>query len=88
MTLWEITCGLCDELFFSVNCVHTNCFQVFTSNGPTVIMPTWFCSRAWFSHVGPFDEGGRVSACPVDSSSGLGWAVLGWAGPGWAAVPP
>ncbi|KAG8507564.1 UDP-GlcNAc:betaGal beta-1,3-N-acetylglucosaminyltransferase-like protein 1 [Galemys pyrenaicus] len=35
--------------------------QVFTSNGPTVVMPTWFCSRAWFSHVGPFDEGGRVS---------------------------
>ncbi|XP_078231198.1 queuosine-tRNA galactosyltransferase isoform X4 [Callithrix jacchus] len=33
--------------------------QVFTANGPTVIMPTWFCSRAWFSHVGPFDEGGR-----------------------------
>ncbi|XP_022379308.1 UDP-GlcNAc:betaGal beta-1,3-N-acetylglucosaminyltransferase-like protein 1 isoform X2 [Enhydra lutris kenyoni] len=33
--------------------------QVFTSNGPTVIMPTWFCSRAWFSHVGPFDEGGQ-----------------------------
>ncbi|XP_055264228.1 UDP-GlcNAc:betaGal beta-1,3-N-acetylglucosaminyltransferase-like protein 1 isoform X4 [Moschus berezovskii] len=33
--------------------------QVFTSNGPTVIMPTWFCSRAWFTHVGPFDEGGR-----------------------------
>ncbi|XP_054449172.1 UDP-GlcNAc:betaGal beta-1,3-N-acetylglucosaminyltransferase-like protein 1 isoform X2 [Pteronotus mesoamericanus] len=33
--------------------------QVFTSNGPTVIMPTWFCSRAWFLHVGPFDEGGR-----------------------------
>ncbi|XP_010352683.1 UDP-GlcNAc:betaGal beta-1,3-N-acetylglucosaminyltransferase-like protein 1 isoform X2 [Rhinopithecus roxellana] len=22
-------------------------------------MPTWFCSRAWFSHVGPFDEGGQ-----------------------------
>ncbi|XP_032447046.1 UDP-GlcNAc:betaGal beta-1,3-N-acetylglucosaminyltransferase-like protein 1 isoform X3 [Lynx canadensis] len=33
--------------------------QVFTSNGPTVIMPTWFCSRAWFSYVGPFDEGGQ-----------------------------
>ncbi|XP_069339173.1 queuosine-tRNA galactosyltransferase isoform X3 [Eulemur rufifrons] len=33
--------------------------QVFTSNGPTVIMPTWFCSRAWFSHVGRFDEGGQ-----------------------------
>ncbi|XP_074175704.1 queuosine-tRNA galactosyltransferase isoform X9 [Rhinolophus sinicus] len=33
--------------------------SVFTSHGPTVVMPTWFCSRAWFSHVGPFDEGGR-----------------------------
>ncbi|XP_076791396.1 queuosine-tRNA galactosyltransferase isoform X2 [Arvicanthis niloticus] len=33
--------------------------QVFTSHGPTVIMPTWFCSRTWFSHVGPFDEGGQ-----------------------------
>ncbi|XP_033037624.1 UDP-GlcNAc:betaGal beta-1,3-N-acetylglucosaminyltransferase-like protein 1 isoform X6 [Trachypithecus francoisi] len=33
--------------------------SVFTANGPTVIMPTWFCSRAWFSHVGPFDEGGQ-----------------------------
>ncbi|XP_032447045.1 UDP-GlcNAc:betaGal beta-1,3-N-acetylglucosaminyltransferase-like protein 1 isoform X2 [Lynx canadensis] len=33
--------------------------SVFTSNGPTVIMPTWFCSRAWFSYVGPFDEGGQ-----------------------------
>ncbi|XP_059006183.1 UDP-GlcNAc:betaGal beta-1,3-N-acetylglucosaminyltransferase-like protein 1 isoform X8 [Mustela lutreola] len=33
--------------------------EVFTSHGPTVIMPTWFCSRAWFFHVGPFDEGGQ-----------------------------
>ncbi|XP_019062244.1 UDP-GlcNAc:betaGal beta-1,3-N-acetylglucosaminyltransferase-like protein 1 isoform X3 [Fukomys damarensis] len=33
--------------------------QVFTSHGPTVIMPTWFCSRAWFSHVGLFDQGGQ-----------------------------
>ncbi|XP_047398887.1 UDP-GlcNAc:betaGal beta-1,3-N-acetylglucosaminyltransferase-like protein 1 isoform X6 [Sciurus carolinensis] len=33
--------------------------SVFTAHGPTVIMPTWFCSRAWFSHVGPFDEGGQ-----------------------------
>ncbi|XP_055971242.1 UDP-GlcNAc:betaGal beta-1,3-N-acetylglucosaminyltransferase-like protein 1 isoform X2 [Sorex fumeus] len=38
---------------------HQLLTQVFTSNGPTVIMPTWFCSRTWFSHVGPFDEGGR-----------------------------
>ncbi|XP_059588170.1 UDP-GlcNAc:betaGal beta-1,3-N-acetylglucosaminyltransferase-like protein 1 isoform X13 [Alligator mississippiensis] len=33
--------------------------MVFTSHGPTVIMPTWFCSREWFCHVGKFDEGGK-----------------------------
>ncbi|OPJ88765.1 UDP-GlcNAc:betaGal beta-1,3-N-acetylglucosaminyltransferase-like protein 1 isoform B [Patagioenas fasciata monilis] len=33
--------------------------EVFTSHGPTVIMPTWFCSREWFFHVGKFDEGGK-----------------------------
>ncbi|XP_026216364.1 UDP-GlcNAc:betaGal beta-1,3-N-acetylglucosaminyltransferase-like protein 1 isoform X1 [Anabas testudineus] len=33
--------------------------QVFTSHGPTVVMPTWFCSRSWFLKVGPFDEGGK-----------------------------
>ncbi|XP_062976477.1 UDP-GlcNAc:betaGal beta-1,3-N-acetylglucosaminyltransferase-like protein 1 [Elgaria multicarinata webbii] len=33
--------------------------QVFTSHGPTVIMPTWFCSQEWFHHVGRFDEGGK-----------------------------
>lgn len=59
MSLRERRCGLCDELF-SQFC-HVGLFQAFTSHGPTVIMPTWFCSRAWFSHVGPFDEGGQVS---------------------------
>uniref|UniRef100_A0A8D3DJW7 Glycosyltransferase 2-like domain-containing protein n=1 Tax=Scophthalmus maximus TaxID=52904 RepID=A0A8D3DJW7_SCOMX len=34
--------------------------QVFTSHGPTVVMPTWFCSKNWFLKVGPFDEGGKV----------------------------
>ncbi|XP_067260110.1 queuosine-tRNA galactosyltransferase isoform X6 [Chanodichthys erythropterus] len=33
--------------------------QVYTSHGPTVIMPTWFCSRDWFQTVGRFDEGGK-----------------------------
>ncbi|KAF4075473.1 hypothetical protein AMELA_G00234840 [Ameiurus melas] len=33
--------------------------QVYTSHGPTVVMPTWFCSRRWFHKVGPFDEGGK-----------------------------
>lgn len=33
--------------------------QVFTSHGPTVVMPTWFCSRRCFDKVGQFDEGGK-----------------------------
>uniref|UniRef100_A0A8C1MLQ4 UDP-GlcNAc:betaGal beta-1,3-N-acetylglucosaminyltransferase-like 1 n=2 Tax=Cyprinus carpio TaxID=7962 RepID=A0A8C1MLQ4_CYPCA len=33
--------------------------QVYTSHGPTVIMPTWFCSRDWFEKVGLFNEGGK-----------------------------
>ncbi|KAL2076752.1 hypothetical protein ACEWY4_027648 [Coilia grayii] len=33
--------------------------QIFTSHGPTVIMPTWFCSRDWFLQIGPFHEGGK-----------------------------
>ncbi|TRY92139.1 hypothetical protein DNTS_031453 [Danionella cerebrum] len=33
--------------------------QVFTSHGPTAIMPTWFCSRRWFLRVGAFDERGK-----------------------------
>ena len=33
--------------------------QVYTSHGPTVIMPTWFCSREVFDRVGEFDESGK-----------------------------
>ncbi|KAM9492926.1 queuosine-tRNA galactosyltransferase isoform 5-T10 [Salvelinus alpinus] len=33
--------------------------SVYTSHGPTVVMPTWFCSRDWFQRVGTFDEGGK-----------------------------
>uniref|UniRef100_A0A673KT75 UDP-GlcNAc:betaGal beta-1,3-N-acetylglucosaminyltransferase-like protein 1 n=1 Tax=Sinocyclocheilus rhinocerous TaxID=307959 RepID=A0A673KT75_9TELE len=33
--------------------------QVYTSHGPTVIMPAWFCSRDWFEKAGPFNEGGE-----------------------------
>ncbi|XP_059527615.1 UDP-GlcNAc:betaGal beta-1,3-N-acetylglucosaminyltransferase-like protein 1 isoform X4 [Myotis daubentonii] len=53
--------------------------QVFTSNGPTVVMPTWFCSRAWFSHVGPFDEGGQVHHLdpPSPLPGRAGFATLG-----------
>ncbi|KAK1803110.1 hypothetical protein P4O66_021648, partial [Electrophorus voltai] len=46
-------------------CVSLNSFasgrglEVYTSHGPTVVMPTWFCSRDWFHKVGPFDEGGK-----------------------------
>ncbi|KAK7501529.1 hypothetical protein BaRGS_00007333 [Batillaria attramentaria] len=33
--------------------------QIYTSHGPTVIMPTWFCKRQVFDRVGGFDEGGK-----------------------------
>ncbi|ESO87448.1 hypothetical protein LOTGIDRAFT_220159 [Lottia gigantea] len=33
--------------------------QAYTSHGPTVVMPTWFCRRAIFDNVGGFDEGGK-----------------------------
>ncbi|KAK6187454.1 hypothetical protein SNE40_005481 [Patella caerulea] len=33
--------------------------QMYTSHGPTVVMPTWFCKRSVFDRVGGFDEGGK-----------------------------
>lgn len=33
--------------------------QIYTSNGPSIIMPTWFCQRKVFDKVGGFDEGGK-----------------------------
>uniref|UniRef100_A0A3Q2QLK5 UDP-GlcNAc:betaGal beta-1,3-N-acetylglucosaminyltransferase-like 1 n=1 Tax=Fundulus heteroclitus TaxID=8078 RepID=A0A3Q2QLK5_FUNHE len=33
--------------------------SAYTSHGPTVVMPTWFCSRKLFLKVGSFDEGGK-----------------------------
>lgn len=33
--------------------------QVYTSHGPTVIMPTWFCSREVFNRAGKFSEAGK-----------------------------
>ena len=33
--------------------------QIYTSNGPTVVMPTWLCHRSLFDKVGGFDEGGK-----------------------------
>lgn len=33
--------------------------QVYTSHGPTVIMPTWFCSRSVIDKAGGFDESGK-----------------------------
>ncbi|XP_067128433.1 queuosine-tRNA galactosyltransferase-like isoform X1 [Centruroides vittatus] len=32
--------------------------QIYTSHGPTLIMPTWFCSREVFKKVGGFSEAG------------------------------
>ncbi|XP_013183805.1 UDP-GlcNAc:betaGal beta-1,3-N-acetylglucosaminyltransferase-like protein 1 [Amyelois transitella] len=33
--------------------------QIYTSNGPTILMPTWFCHRSVFDKVGGFDETGH-----------------------------
>ncbi|XP_071493298.1 queuosine-tRNA galactosyltransferase-like [Diadema antillarum] len=33
--------------------------QIYTSHGPAVAMPTWFCSRQVYVKVGKFDEGGK-----------------------------
>ncbi|GJQ83286.1 hypothetical protein Trydic_g8878 [Trypoxylus dichotomus] len=33
--------------------------QVYTANGPTVIMPTWFLHRSTFDRVGGFSEAGK-----------------------------
>lgn len=32
--------------------------QIYTSNGPTLLMPTWFCHRSVYENVGGFDETG------------------------------
>lgn len=34
-------------------------FQIYTSHGPTIIMPTWFCAREAYESVGKFSEDGR-----------------------------
>jgi len=36
--------------------------QAYTSHGPTLLMPTWFCSRKLLNHVGYFNENGKGSA--------------------------
>ncbi|RWS11610.1 UDP-GlcNAc:betaGal beta-1:3-N-acetylglucosaminyltransferase-like protein 1 isoform X2 [Dinothrombium tinctorium] len=33
--------------------------QIYTANGPTLLMPTWFCSRRVFDTLDGFDEGGK-----------------------------
>ncbi|KAK3090179.1 hypothetical protein FSP39_009808 [Pinctada imbricata] len=33
--------------------------QIYTSHGPSLIMPTWFCHRKVFEKVQGFDEGGK-----------------------------
>ena len=48
--------------------------QAYTSHGPTVLMPTWFCSRKVLEDVGGFDEGGKVASLFLDS---LGTAIWG-----------
>lgn len=35
--------------------------QIYTANGPTLLMPTWFCHKSVFKKVGGFDESGHGS---------------------------
>ncbi|CAG0893128.1 unnamed protein product [Cyprideis torosa] len=40
--------------------------QIFTSNGPTLLMPTWFCHRDVFDRVGGFHESPPQAGFPED----------------------
>lgn len=33
--------------------------QIYTANGPTLLMPTWFCHRSVYENVGGFNESGQ-----------------------------
>lgn len=33
--------------------------QIYTSHGPTLVMPTWFCARQVYDRIGGFDESGK-----------------------------
>lgn len=35
--------------------------KIYLAHGPTLIMPTWFCSRSWFDFLGGFDEIAQVN---------------------------
>ncbi|RWS21838.1 UDP-GlcNAc:betaGal beta-1:3-N-acetylglucosaminyltransferase-like protein 1 [Leptotrombidium deliense] len=39
--------------------LYTN---IYTSHGPSLIMPTWFCSRNVFNRINGFDESGKGAA--------------------------
>ncbi|PIK59676.1 putative UDP-GlcNAc:betaGal beta-1,3-N-acetylglucosaminyltransferase-like protein 1-like [Apostichopus japonicus] len=42
-----------------LNAAKDNPDAIYTSHGPTVAMPTWFCARTVFDKVGGFDESGK-----------------------------
>ncbi|KAK5639979.1 hypothetical protein RI129_010790 [Pyrocoelia pectoralis] len=42
----------------NLNCDDLS-LQIYTSHGPTIIMPTWFCHRLVFESVGGFSEDGK-----------------------------
>ena len=47
----------CVTFFVTLVCY----LQVYTSNGPSVVMPTWFCHRGVVDRAGMFDESGKVT---------------------------
>jgi len=50
--------------------------QAFTAFGPTIILPTWFCSREVYDKAGPFCEDGRVCYYVGNSSRSLKYVDL------------
>ena len=54
--------------------------QAYTAFGPTLIQPTWFCSRRLFEQVGLFSEDGKVrpdwcAVCPACRKHLVLWFV-------------
>ncbi|XP_041364830.1 UDP-GlcNAc:betaGal beta-1,3-N-acetylglucosaminyltransferase-like protein 1 isoform X2 [Gigantopelta aegis] len=48
-----------DRILKQLDASKKNPKAIYTSHGPTVIMPSWFMSRSVFNTVGAFDEAGK-----------------------------
>lgn len=58
-----------DDVMHILLNLHYN-LQAFTAFGPTLIQPTWFCTRRLYDQVGGFSEQGKVAV--MDRGGGGG----------------